>query len=292
MKIRKFNSNRICSVPQCTNHAVNGETSLHSFPLDAPKKEEWCARLRICKPVTPAMRVCSAHFVAGDFFWSNVDPRVWAPCRKRLKRTAVPSQCLPVHMQGKKGLSRQQSSSQVCHACLPTPALPWEGKGTRGKFSQAQGNEDRDGLERVIPDRGVTAGIAVHEAEAMEVLLQLKAVRNTGKNLRKKSVQSIQKSSSVAELHSHPAKRCKKSDPDHLANTVARNCHKRAAFALRAASDQMSKFFSRTHVPRRNTKAVQTCVKAPSVGVQANPSVQHSHVQTDHRPLLRVAGIT
>ncbi|XP_049514398.1 uncharacterized protein LOC119432728 isoform X2 [Dermacentor silvarum] len=287
--MRKFNSNRICSVPHCTNRAVNGETSLHSFPPDAAKKEEWCARLRICKPVTPAMRVCSAHFVAGDFFWSNVDPHVWAPRRKRLKRTAMPSQCLPVHMQGKKGLSKQQASPQFCHACPPTPALPCQGKGTLGKFSQAQENGDRDGLERVLPDRGVAAGITVHEDEAMEVLLQLKAVCNTGKNLRKKCVQ---KSSSVAELCSHPAKRRKKSDLDHLANTVARNCHKRAAFVVRAASDQMSKFSSRTHVPRRNTKAVQTYIKAPSVGVQANPSVQHSHVQTDHRPLLRVAGIT
>ncbi|XP_075528455.1 uncharacterized protein LOC142560333 isoform X3 [Dermacentor variabilis] len=239
IKFNRFNSNRICSVPHCTNRAVNGETSLHAFPLDAAKKEEWCARLRICKPVTPAMRVCSAHFVASDFFWGNVDPHVWAPRRKRLKRTAMPSQCLPAQMQGKEGSSRRQASPQVCHACPPTPALPCEGKHTHGKL-----------------------------------------------------IQCIQKSSSAAERRSHPAKRRKKSGLDHLAGTVAQKCHKRAAFAARAASNRTPRFAARTCIRRRNTRAVQTYIKAPSVGVQASPSVQHSHVQTCHRLLLRVAAVT
>ncbi|XP_050041710.1 uncharacterized protein [Dermacentor andersoni] len=290
-KFNGFNSNRICSVPHCTNRAVNGETSLHSFPLDAAKKEEWCARLRICKPVTPAMKVCSAHFVPSDFFWGNVDPHVWAPRRKRLKRTAMPSQCLPAQMQGKKGLSRRQASPQVCHARLPSPALPCEGKCTHGKLIQVQENQDREDLERVLPDKGVTAtGIATQEDEVVEVLLQLKAVHNTRKDLRKKSIQCIQKSSSAAERRSHPAKRRKKSHLEHPAGTVARKCHKRAAFAVRAASNQMPKFAARRC--RHNTRAVQTYIKAPSVGVQANPPVQHSHAQTCHRLLWRVAAVT
>ncbi|XP_075528452.1 uncharacterized protein LOC142560333 isoform X1 [Dermacentor variabilis] len=293
IKFNRFNSNRICSVPHCTNRAVNGETSLHAFPLDAAKKEEWCARLRICKPVTPAMRVCSAHFVASDFFWGNVDPHVWAPRRKRLKRTAMPSQCLPAQMQGKEGSSRRQASPQVCHACPPTPALPCEGKHTHGKLIQGQGNQDREDLECVLPDKGVTATeIAAQEDEVMKVLLHRKAVCNTRKDLRKKSVQCIQKSSSAAERRSHPAKRRKKSGLDHLAGTVAQKCHKRAAFAARAASNRTPRFAARTCIRRRNTRAVQTYIKAPSVGVQASPSVQHSHVQTCHRLLLRVAAVT
>ncbi|XP_075528454.1 uncharacterized protein LOC142560333 isoform X2 [Dermacentor variabilis] len=250
IKFNRFNSNRICSVPHCTNRAVNGETSLHAFPLDAAKKEEWCARLRICKPVTPAMRVCSAHFVASDFFWGNV-------------------------------------------ACPPTPALPCEGKHTHGKLIQGQGNQDREDLECVLPDKGVTATeIAAQEDEVMKVLLHRKAVCNTRKDLRKKSVQCIQKSSSAAERRSHPAKRRKKSGLDHLAGTVAQKCHKRAAFAARAASNRTPRFAARTCIRRRNTRAVQTYIKAPSVGVQASPSVQHSHVQTCHRLLLRVAAVT
>ncbi|XP_065301302.1 uncharacterized protein [Dermacentor albipictus] len=292
-KFNGFNSNRICSVPHCTNRAVNGETSLHAFPPDAARKEEWCARLRICKPVTPAMRVCSAHFVASDFFWGNVDPHVWAPRRKRLKKTAMPSQCLPAQMQGTKGLSRRQASPQVCHACPPTPALPCEGKRTHGKLIQVQGNQDGENLDRVLPDKGVTGtGMAAQEDEVVEVLLQLKAVRNTRKDLRKKSIQCIQKSSSAAERRSHPAKRRKKSDLDHVAGTVAQKCHKRGAFAARAASNLPPKFAARTCIRRRNTRAVQTYIKAPSVGVQASPSVQHSHVQTCYRPLLRVAAVT
>ncbi|XP_065301304.1 uncharacterized protein [Dermacentor albipictus] len=249
-KFNGFNSNRICSVPHCTNRAVNGETSLHAFPPDAARKEEWCARLRICKPVTPAMRVCSAHFVASDFFWGNV-------------------------------------------ACPPTPALPCEGKRTHGKLIQVQGNQDGENLDRVLPDKGVTGtGMAAQEDEVVEVLLQLKAVRNTRKDLRKKSIQCIQKSSSAAERRSHPAKRRKKSDLDHVAGTVAQKCHKRGAFAARAASNLPPKFAARTCIRRRNTRAVQTYIKAPSVGVQASPSVQHSHVQTCYRPLLRVAAVT
>ncbi|KAH7952020.1 hypothetical protein HPB52_016886 [Rhipicephalus sanguineus] len=73
----------MCCVPQCTNRAVKDEISLHSFPLDARLKKEWVVKLRIGKPVTPPMKVCSAHFISEDFFWSSIDPKVWTPNRRR-----------------------------------------------------------------------------------------------------------------------------------------------------------------------------------------------------------------
>lgn len=60
-----------CCVPQCTNRAVKDEISLDLFPLDAHLKTKSAVKLRIGKPVTPPMKVCSAHFVAEDF-WSNI----------------------------------------------------------------------------------------------------------------------------------------------------------------------------------------------------------------------------
>ncbi|XP_065290815.1 uncharacterized protein [Dermacentor albipictus] len=90
-------SNRICCVPQCKNYAV-GDVSLHSFPTAASMRKKWIIKLRIGKAVTEAMKVCSAHFTPEDFFWNTTDPAVWTPRRKRLKKTAIPSRCLPVRV--------------------------------------------------------------------------------------------------------------------------------------------------------------------------------------------------
>lgn len=57
-------------VPQCTNRESCGKSSevrLHSFPKDAAKKKEWVVKLRIGKPVTPPMKVCSAYFASSIF---------------------------------------------------------------------------------------------------------------------------------------------------------------------------------------------------------------------------------
>ncbi|KAH9373121.1 hypothetical protein HPB48_003531 [Haemaphysalis longicornis] len=59
----------MCSVPQCKNRAVANKISLHSFPRDDRLKKAWTVKLWIGKPVTPAMVVCSEHFVNIDFFW-------------------------------------------------------------------------------------------------------------------------------------------------------------------------------------------------------------------------------
>lgn len=46
----------------------SSEVRLHSFPKDAAKKKEWVVKLRIGKPVTPPMKVCSAYFASSYFF--------------------------------------------------------------------------------------------------------------------------------------------------------------------------------------------------------------------------------
>ncbi|CAN7948573.1 unnamed protein product [Ixodes pacificus] len=84
----------MCCVPQCTNCAVEGKISLHSFTLDKRLKKAWMIKLRIGKPVTVTMRVCSSHFTKEDFFWNTTD--VWSQTLKRLKRGSMPSLCLPV----------------------------------------------------------------------------------------------------------------------------------------------------------------------------------------------------
>ncbi|KAL1442655.1 hypothetical protein MTO96_030680 [Rhipicephalus appendiculatus] len=78
---KKSNSNRMCSVPQCSNRAVAGEVSLHVFPRDKKLRKLWEAKMRIGKKVTGEMYACSEHFRQDDYFWSHLgaspDGLVW-----------------------------------------------------------------------------------------------------------------------------------------------------------------------------------------------------------------------
>ncbi|XP_002400370.3 uncharacterized protein LOC8032774 [Ixodes scapularis] len=99
----QFSSHRSCSVPQCTNRSVKGKISLHRFPTDARLREAWRAKLRINKSISTHMQVCSIHFLRNDFFWSAADGRnIPIPKKQRLKRGAIPSQCLPVENPGRR----------------------------------------------------------------------------------------------------------------------------------------------------------------------------------------------
>ncbi|XP_037523632.2 uncharacterized protein LOC119400708 [Rhipicephalus sanguineus] len=109
---KKYKSHKMCCVPQCTRRAVKGEVSLHTFPSDNRVKKEWVVKLRIGKPVTETMRVCSAHFVPEDFFWGTTAPEIWKPARRQLKKTAVPSQCLPVRSLDNEDPARNQASAE------------------------------------------------------------------------------------------------------------------------------------------------------------------------------------
>ncbi|XP_037507363.2 peroxynitrite isomerase THAP4 [Rhipicephalus sanguineus] len=87
-------SNRMCSVPQCTNRAIFGKVSLHRFPKEKKRRKLWTIKLRIGKQVSKEMVVCSEHFNKDDFFWGHLDEL--KPLRRRLKRNAVPSQNIPL----------------------------------------------------------------------------------------------------------------------------------------------------------------------------------------------------
>ncbi|XP_077551315.1 uncharacterized protein LOC144165023 [Haemaphysalis longicornis] len=58
------------------------------------------------------MVVCSEHFVNNDFFWSGTGyQQNWTPVRRKLKKNAVPSRCLPLRSHGKPDLMRAQAST-------------------------------------------------------------------------------------------------------------------------------------------------------------------------------------
>lgn len=63
-------SRKICSVPQCSTYCTN-EISLHTFPLDPKLSKVWKTKLKIGKPITKNMRVCSLHFIESDFHTGN-----------------------------------------------------------------------------------------------------------------------------------------------------------------------------------------------------------------------------
>ncbi|KAL1415988.1 hypothetical protein MTO96_028417 [Rhipicephalus appendiculatus] len=71
-KKKKPNSNRMCSVPQCSDRAVAGDVSLHVFPRDKKLRKLWAAKMRIGKKVTGEMYACSEHFRQDDYFWSHL----------------------------------------------------------------------------------------------------------------------------------------------------------------------------------------------------------------------------
>lgn len=74
------NCNLNCCVPQCHSLAKRDRTlSFHNFPNSGEKcqregtstasRAEWIRVLRIGKPVTKTMRVCSKHFKKEDYFF-------------------------------------------------------------------------------------------------------------------------------------------------------------------------------------------------------------------------------
>lgn len=59
-------SRKICSVPQCSTYCTD-DTSLHTFPSNQKLCKVWKTKLKIGKPITKNMRVCSLHFNESDF---------------------------------------------------------------------------------------------------------------------------------------------------------------------------------------------------------------------------------
>ena len=65
-KAANTKSRRFCSVPQCSSYSTSG-IGLHLFPLDASLALKWKDILRIGKPLSPYMHVCSLHFTEDDY---------------------------------------------------------------------------------------------------------------------------------------------------------------------------------------------------------------------------------
>lgn len=77
-----FGANKTyCCVPQCSSGAWKDKNlSFHKFPLASQKlpkfvqerqfrrRKKWTLALRIGKPVTNSMVVCSKHFQKSDYF--------------------------------------------------------------------------------------------------------------------------------------------------------------------------------------------------------------------------------
>ena len=59
-----------CCVPQCNNYASEG-LSFHKFPSNIDLKRRWETALKMGKPSSSSMRVCSAHFLKSDYFPSG-----------------------------------------------------------------------------------------------------------------------------------------------------------------------------------------------------------------------------
>lgn len=114
-------------VPFCENRSLNG-----FFRIPEDRKEKWLELCEIKFEVTPDSRVCMKHFVESDFTEGSRNSKE----RKVLKKTALPSQNLPRHVQflltyeGNLGLGQvnevlAETSDAVVHMDIDIP-LPKE----------------------------------------------------------------------------------------------------------------------------------------------------------------------
>ncbi|XP_046402114.1 uncharacterized protein LOC124168056 [Ischnura elegans] len=104
---RKTTTRMNCCVPQCSSVAcLNPELRFHSFPSEGEfvfvenkfnvrekcdRRKAWSRILRIGKPISKNMFVCSRHFLKSDYILPDIPAKI-----RYLKRTAVPSLNLPI----------------------------------------------------------------------------------------------------------------------------------------------------------------------------------------------------
>ncbi|XP_056631091.1 uncharacterized protein LOC130441427 [Diorhabda sublineata] len=117
-------SRKICSVPQCSSYCTK-DISLHAFPLDPKLNKAWKTVLKIGKPVTKYMLVCSHHFTKSDFTMTTSK-------RRRLKKHIIPSKKIPQpsHPTTKTAINRtDQHWLQKC-ACVSKEQMEIESEGS------------------------------------------------------------------------------------------------------------------------------------------------------------------
>ncbi|CAG9822116.1 unnamed protein product [Phaedon cochleariae] len=97
-KTKNTKSRKSCSVPQCSSYCTDS-VSLHKFSLWNPKLcKRWRNLLKIGKPITNNMYVCSEHFLPRDFTSFNktlTEGSSTGKPRQRIKKIAIPSVNLP-----------------------------------------------------------------------------------------------------------------------------------------------------------------------------------------------------
>nr|XP_023012459.1 uncharacterized protein LOC111502577 [Leptinotarsa decemlineata] len=89
-------SHSYCSVKECKNY-LSENISLHRFPRDPKLAMQWKIKLKISKPLSKCMCVCSEHFDKEDFTLNTRDRKL-----KRLKIGVIPSQKIPKEISTKR----------------------------------------------------------------------------------------------------------------------------------------------------------------------------------------------
>ncbi|KAK8760709.1 hypothetical protein V5799_028023 [Amblyomma americanum] len=165
------------------------------------------------------MKVCSAHFVEDDFFWSRIDANIWTPVRKRLKKTAIPSQCLPNRTHDHQDLRRAPASAaraalasaRDSHVMLPErsgisdlsspPLAPSDGDTSTGM--SAVEDDWHAAAFHTAPHNGETVpNPTMTDAEVAEVMLQLAGHSHTyiDKGVQVDTLSAPQRKRKVVEL--------------------------------------------------------------------------------------------
>ncbi|XP_014252047.1 uncharacterized protein LOC106668108 [Cimex lectularius] len=103
-KRRSF-SNKICSVPMCSNR-TSKTISLHKFPRDKRYRDLW-ARLFRTRIVTKNDYACNAHFEPNCFFATK------KAVRRKLKKDAIPSLNLPDKNYWKTASARKKEARKI-----------------------------------------------------------------------------------------------------------------------------------------------------------------------------------
>ncbi|CAG9831860.1 unnamed protein product [Diabrotica balteata] len=131
-------SKNCCSVPQCSSYYNSQRTiSLHKFPLDENMRKVWQCNLRIGKPITKHMNVCSLHFTDNDYFPITPETKL-----RRLKKNAIPSAKLPQRSHEVTSRKRKTPRERI-NTELNNPIIFPVGKKTKTQWIKNMKMSDR-----------------------------------------------------------------------------------------------------------------------------------------------------
>ncbi|XP_044764415.1 uncharacterized protein LOC123320980 [Coccinella septempunctata] len=120
------------------------------------RQKAWQLKLKIGKPITKNMKVCSLHFTDDDYFYRDPTSKQ----RRFLKRTAVPSRNLPVGSTAKDQPESSGSSSSRTERLRQ-----------RNRFKDAVDDEECS-CEEIEPAAHTASQDEIEAAEGLLQLLQ------------------------------------------------------------------------------------------------------------------------